>query len=122
MAAPGAEQAVVFPREVPAAISQPGYPTRTDARKLSTSNFSFSDCDDNPFDASSSAAAVWRARDLPPLRWSSLKYGFGWRIRSMARKRHTTEEIVAKLRQVDVLKRVERNLAMRGAESPRQTT
>jgi predicted KAP-like P-loop ATPase len=28
---------------------------------------------------------------------------FGRRIRSMARKRHTTEEIVAKLRQVDVL-------------------
>jgi putative transposase len=28
---------------------------------------------------------------------------FGWRIRSMARKRHTAEEIVAKLRQVDVL-------------------
>src|SRR4051794_10990959 len=26
-----------------------------------------------------------------------------WRIRSMARKRHTAEEIVAKLRQVDVL-------------------
>src|SRR3984957_15935759 len=28
---------------------------------------------------------------------------FGRRIRSMARKRHTAEEIVAKLRQVDVL-------------------
>src|SRR3989337_671040 len=28
---------------------------------------------------------------------------FGWRMRSMARKRHTAEEIVAKLRQVDVL-------------------
>jgi transposase-like protein len=28
---------------------------------------------------------------------------FSWRIRSMARKRHTAEEIVAKLRQVAVL-------------------
>src|ERR1700754_3893319 len=28
---------------------------------------------------------------------------FGWRMRSMARKNHTAEEIVAKLRQVDVL-------------------
>ena len=28
---------------------------------------------------------------------------FGWRIGSIARKRHTAEEIVAKLRQVEVL-------------------
>ena len=42
--------------------------------------------------------------DLPPLKWSSLKYGFDrWRIGEWRRKRHTAEEIVAKLRQVDVL-------------------
>lgn len=42
-----------------ASIKPPGrYPTRTDARKLPTSDFSFSDCDDNPFDASSNLAAV----------------------------------------------------------------
>ncbi len=41
---------------------------------------------------------------LPPLKWSSLMYVFDQRrIRTMGRKRHTAEEIVSKLRQVDVL-------------------
>ena len=40
---------------------------------------------------------------LPPEKWSSLRYGFGQEDMTMARKRHTSEEIVAKLRQVDVL-------------------
>ena len=41
---------------------------------------------------------------LPPWKWSSLRYGFGQTEDArMARKRHTAEEIVAKLRQVDVL-------------------
>ena len=42
---------------------------------------------------------------LPPQKWSFLKYGnvpFG-KDTQMPRKRHTAEEIVAKLRQVDVL-------------------
>src|SRR5688572_5675612 len=46
-----------------------------------------------------------RCRDEPPpAKWSILKYGFGhhWRT-AMPRKRHKPEEIVAKLRQVDVL-------------------
>src|SRR5688572_11527117 len=46
-----------------------------------------------------------RCRDEPPpAKWSILKYGFGhhWRT-AMPRKRHRPEEIVAKLRQVDVL-------------------
>jgi len=41
--------------------------------------------------------------DLPPLKWSSLKYYFDRGDTEMGRKRHTAEEIVAKLRQVDVL-------------------
>src|SRR5688572_23593923 len=41
--------------------------------------------------------------DPPPLRWSILKYGFEPRRTCMSRKRHKPEEIVAKLRQVDVL-------------------
>ena len=43
--------------------------------------------------------------DRPPLKWSALKYGFRARMRTdpMMRKRHKPEEIVAKLRQVDVL-------------------
>ena len=42
---------------------------------------------------------------LPPLKWSSLRYGSRELKEdgSMSRKRHTAEEIVAKLRQVDVL-------------------
>ncbi len=45
-----------------------------------------------------------RPRGLPPEKWSSLKYGFyPRRTTTMARKRHTAEEIVTKLRQVDVL-------------------
>ena len=41
---------------------------------------------------------------LPPEKWSSLSYGFGQtEDAKMPRKRHTGEEIVAKLRQVDVL-------------------
>ena len=41
---------------------------------------------------------------LPPLKWSSIRYGFEpIEEEEMARKRHTAEEIVAKLRQVDVL-------------------
>jgi putative transposase len=47
-----------------------------------------------------------RSRDVepPPARWSILRYGFGHRWRTvMPRKRHKPEEIVAKLRQVDVL-------------------
>jgi putative transposase len=41
---------------------------------------------------------------LPPLKWSSLMYGF-WPEEDcrMSSKRHKPEEIVAKLRQVDVL-------------------
>jgi putative transposase len=47
---------------------------------------------------------TYRGDDLPPLKWSSLKYGFDHGGHDqMARKRHTAEEIVAKLRQVDVL-------------------
>src|SRR5271155_106902 len=42
--------------------------------------------------------------DPPPLNWSTLKYVFGRRRRTtMLKKRHKPEEIVAKLRQVDVL-------------------
>ena len=44
-----------------------------------------------------------RPFDPPPLRWSILKYGFEPRRTCMSRKRHKPEEIVAKLRQVDVL-------------------
>ena len=41
---------------------------------------------------------------LPPEKWSSLRYGFGqMEDGGMPRKRHKPEEIVAKLRQVDVL-------------------
>ena len=56
-------------------------------------------------------AAEWtlpaaRAKnDRPPSEWSALRYGFRARMRTdrMTRKRHKPEEIVAKLRQVDVL-------------------
>src|SRR5919205_4352985 len=41
--------------------------------------------------------------DPPPLKWSALKYGFEPEEDRMARKHHKPEEIVAKLRQVDVL-------------------
>ena len=42
--------------------------------------------------------------DPPPLNWSTLKYVFGRRRRTtMLKKRHKPEEIVAKLRQVEVL-------------------
>jgi putative transposase len=42
--------------------------------------------------------------DPPPLNWSTLKYVFGRRRRTtMLKKRHKPEEVVAKLRQVDVL-------------------
>jgi putative transposase len=45
-----------------------------------------------------------QAAEPPPARWSILRYGFGHRWRTvMPRKRHKPEEIVAKLRQVDVL-------------------
>jgi transposase-like protein len=40
---------------------------------------------------------------LPPEKWSSLKYGFWSQGFEMGRKHHKPEEIVAKLRQVDVL-------------------
>ena len=41
---------------------------------------------------------------LPPEKWSFLRYGFvPCEDGSMSRKRHTAEEIVAKLRQVEVL-------------------
>ena len=41
--------------------------------------------------------------DPPPLKWSALRYGFEpWRTDNMA-KRHKPEEIITKLRQVDVL-------------------
>ena len=44
-------------------------------------------------------------RGLPPEKWSSLKYGYLAREEenSMSKKRHKPEEIVSKLRQVDVL-------------------
>src|ERR1700693_2510855 len=42
--------------------------------------------------------------DPPPLNWSTLKYVLGRRRRTTRlKKRHKPEEIVAKLRQVDVL-------------------
>jgi CRISPR/Cas system CSM-associated protein Csm2 small subunit len=41
--------------------------------------------------------------DLPPLKWSSLKYVFQMEDNIDGKKRHTAEEIVAKLGQVDVL-------------------
>src|SRR5215467_6004781 len=41
--------------------------------------------------------------DPPPLRWSTLSYGFCYRRTAMPRKSYKPEEIVAKLRQVDVL-------------------
>ena len=41
--------------------------------------------------------------DPPPLKWSALRYGFEpWRTDEMA-KRHKPEEIITKLRHVDVL-------------------
>src|SRR5215470_154154 len=43
------------------------------------------------------------ASDPPPLRWSTLSYGFCYRRTAMPRKSYKPEEIVAKLRQVDVL-------------------
>ena len=49
------------------------------------------------------AAISYLRTDPPPLRWSILKYGFEPRRTCMSRKRHKPEEIVAKLRQVDVL-------------------
>ncbi len=40
----------------------------------------------------------------PPLKWSTLRHGFGQARRTaMLRKRHKPEEIVAKLHQIDVL-------------------
>jgi putative transposase len=55
---------------------------------------------------------VLEGRGLPPQKWSSLMYGFRaeWRTR-MSKKRHTAEEIVAKLRQVDVLTAQGRTIA-----------
>jgi hypothetical protein len=41
--------------------------------------------------------------DLPPLKWSSLKYVFRMEDKIDGKKRHAAEEIVAKLGQVDVL-------------------
>lgn len=41
--------------------------------------------------------------DLSLSKRPSLKCDVRWRIRSMARKRHTTEQIVAKFRQADVV-------------------
>ena len=41
--------------------------------------------------------------DPPPVKWSDLKYVFIKEDRKMPRNRHKAEEIVAKLRQVDVL-------------------
>jgi hypothetical protein len=44
------------------------------------------------------------ATDPPPSKWSDLRYVFETSRRTvMARKRYKPEEIVAKLRQVDVL-------------------
>lgn len=42
---------------------------------------------------------------LPPEKWPSLRYGLRaiWRMQECPKKKHTPEEIVAKLRQVDVL-------------------
>src|SRR4029078_4609522 len=41
--------------------------------------------------------------DPPPMKWSTLSYGFATRRTAMPRKSYKPEEIVAKLRQVDVL-------------------
>src|SRR5262249_40423882 len=49
------------------------------------------------------AAVRETARDPPPLKWSDLRYVFDIKEDLMARKRYKPEEIVAKLRQVDVL-------------------
>ena len=50
------------------------------------------------------AATCTTADDPPPMKWSDLMYGFfASRRAAMARTRHKPEEIVAKLRQVDVL-------------------
>ncbi len=43
------------------------------------------------------------ARDPPPMKWSDSKYVLRSRRTAMARKRYKPEEIVAKLRQVEVL-------------------
>ena len=43
-----------------------------------------------------------KVSDPPPLKWSDSEYGF-WPEEDLGRKRHKPEEIVAKLRQVDVL-------------------
>ena len=41
---------------------------------------------------------------LPPEKWPSLKQAFSlWRLPGMPHRKHKPEEIVAKLRQVDVL-------------------
>jgi hypothetical protein len=47
-----------------------------------------------------------RGIDPPPAKWSALRYGSCEPVEdgSMARKRHKPEEIVAKLRQGDVLR------------------
>jgi len=49
--------------------------------------------------------AALKQIDPPPLKWSALRYAFlaAWRTDWMPRKRYKPEEIVAKLRQVDVL-------------------
>ena len=54
--------------------------------------------------SASTGASVPDPTDPPPLNWSTLKYVFGRRRRTtMLKKRHKPEEMVAKLRQVDVL-------------------
>jgi putative transposase len=50
------------------------------------------------------------ATDPPPLKWSDLKYVF-WHQGGLPKKRYTPEEIVAKLRQVDVLVSQGQNIA-----------
>ena len=49
--------------------------------------------------------STWSAkRGLPPEKWPSLKWAFSlWRMPGMPQRKHKPEEIVAKLRQVDVL-------------------
>src|SRR5262245_26669660 len=48
-------------------------------------------------------SAVRPGADPPPLKWSDLRYVFDIQEDCKARKRYKPEEIVAKLRQVDVL-------------------
>jgi putative transposase len=69
----------------------------------------------NPLEVSNARAwleaPVGAAGDPPPLKWSDLRYVFDIQEDCNARKRYKPEEIVAKLRQVDVLVSQGENMA-----------